>query len=154
MCLLLMVHTVKQVFPTFEVLGWYSTGIEPTEEDMHIHKQVRFLLSFLLGLSGCGSLTWGRGGHNPPRRFFLEMHQFLAYNESPLFLQLNPQSVEHTKDLPLSVYESAMEIVDNAPRTLFVRSAFKVETGEAERIAVDHTSKPSDTGGPEGDSSS
>jgi COP9 signalosome complex subunit 6 len=81
--------------------------------------------------------------------------QFLAYNESPLFLQLSPQSVveQHTKDIPVSIYESAVEMVDNAPLTLFVRSGLKVETGEAERIAVDYTSKPSDTG-PRGDSSS
>jgi COP9 signalosome complex subunit 6 len=28
----------KKVFPDFYVLGWYSTGSDATESDMHIHK--------------------------------------------------------------------------------------------------------------------
>ncbi|KAH9273381.1 hypothetical protein BASA83_004383 [Batrachochytrium salamandrivorans] len=30
----------KQVYPTMDFLGWYSTGISPTPEDIHIHQQM------------------------------------------------------------------------------------------------------------------
>lgn len=96
---------VKQVFPTYEVLGWYSTGEQPTEEDMHIHRQL------------------------------------FLYNENPLFLQLSPDA-HSGKDLPLTIYESANEITDNQQVTVFIRAPYKVETGEAERVAVDHVNKP------------
>lgn len=32
--------TDKQTFPTFDFLGWYSTGSKPTPSDLAIHKQV------------------------------------------------------------------------------------------------------------------
>lgn len=98
---------VKQVFPTYEVLGWYSTGLQPTEDDMRIHQQL------------------------------------LTYNENPLFLQMAPETAQSSKDLPLTIYESATEIVDNNQVMVFVGTPYKVETGEAERVAVDHVNKPS-----------
>jgi COP9 signalosome complex subunit 6 len=33
-------RTVRQVFPTFDFLGWYSVGQAPTPEDTALHKQV------------------------------------------------------------------------------------------------------------------
>lgn len=33
-------RAVKTVFPSFDFLGWYSVGSEPTPEDMSLHKQV------------------------------------------------------------------------------------------------------------------
>lgn len=30
----------KKVFPQFYILGWYSTGSDAQESDMHIHKAV------------------------------------------------------------------------------------------------------------------
>lgn len=70
--------------------------------------------------------------------------QFFEYNETPLFLQLSRQAV--TKDLPVTIYESIVEIVNGEPEVVFVKAAYEVETGEAERVAVDHASKPSTTG--------
>ena len=32
-------NTVRQVFPTFDFLGWYSIGSAPTDEDIALHKQ-------------------------------------------------------------------------------------------------------------------
>ncbi|GAA5949582.1 hypothetical protein JCM10213_002608 [Rhodosporidiobolus nylandii] len=108
----------KQVFPTFDFLGWYSVGSAPGPEDVALHKQ------------------------------------FLEYNESPLFLQLSPASSASTgKDLPVTVYESIVELVDNEPQPVFVPAAYEIETGEAERVAVDHVSKEVE-GGEGGASSS
>lgn len=37
-------YLVKQVFPTFEFLGWYSVGPIPLQVDMDIHKQVGYFM--------------------------------------------------------------------------------------------------------------
>jgi COP9 signalosome complex subunit 6 len=38
---------VHQVFPTYEVLGWYSTGATVEHGDIALHKQVTFVCSCL-----------------------------------------------------------------------------------------------------------
>ncbi|UZJ55425.1 hypothetical protein CBS101457_004745 [Exobasidium rhododendri] len=112
----------KQVFPTFEFLGWYSIGHLPQPSDMDIHKQL------------------------------------IEYNESPLFLQLSPgpSSLSRAKaggELPIAIYETHVEMPDaqssgtSGPAMFFRPASYHVETGEAERIAVDHTSKPPDAVG-------
>ena len=36
----LLVATDKKVFPKYDVLGWYSTGSDVQDSDMHIHRVV------------------------------------------------------------------------------------------------------------------
>lgn len=63
----------------------------------------------------------------------------MVYNESPLFLQLDPNEIPTpARSLPITLYESIVDIVDNQPQPMFIKASYKVETGEAERIAVDH----------------
>ncbi|KAI7898943.1 COP9 signalosome complex subunit 6-like protein [Cokeromyces recurvatus] len=77
-----------------------------------------------------------------PSEVDLQLHeQFLEINESALFLQMNPNM--STQDFPIEVYESIIDITKNRP--LFIKSTYKIETGEAECIAVDQISKPSST---------
>ncbi|GAA5864757.1 hypothetical protein JCM3774_006063 [Rhodotorula dairenensis] len=107
----------KQVFPTFDFLGWYSVGPQPSPRDALLHQQ------------------------------------FLQYNESPIFLQLSPDSLsssaaastegqEQDKDLPLAIYESVVELVAGEAKPTFVPVPYEVVTGEAERVAVEGVSKP------------
>lgn len=73
--------------------------------------------------------------------------QFFEYNEAPLLLLLAPPSSGITgKELPVTVYESTVELVDDKPEPVFVPTPYEIETGEAERVAVDHVSKPMDGG--------
>eukprot|EP00123_Amoebidium_parasiticum_P001608 comp12740_c0_seq1/m.7859 comp12740_c0_seq1/g.7859 ORF comp12740_c0_seq1/g.7859 comp12740_c0_seq1/m.7859 type:complete len:313 (-) comp12740_c0_seq1:254-1192(-) len=95
----------KQVFPTYDFLGWYCTGPDPISENMKIHKQI-----MQLG------------------------------NENPLFLRLDSGSTTDSA-LPVEVLETMIEMVGGQPRTLFVRVPYKIETGEAERIALDHIAR-------------
>lgn len=67
--------------------------------------------------------------------------QFYEYNETPLFLQLSKHS--GGKDLPVTIYETTVEIIDNEPVTVLVKAAYEIETGEAERVAVDHAAQNS-----------
>ncbi|XP_039012272.1 LOW QUALITY PROTEIN: COP9 signalosome complex subunit 6a-like [Hibiscus syriacus] len=102
----------KKVFPHFYILGWYSTGSDAQESDMHIHKAL------------------------------------MDINESPLYVLLNPTINPAQKDLPVTIYESELHVIDGIPQLIFVLSSYTIETVEAERISVDHVAhlKPSDGG--------
>ncbi|CAO1635179.1 unnamed protein product [Sympodiomycopsis kandeliae] len=125
----------KQTFPTFDFLGWYSNGTSPSSADMAIHRQL------------------------------------IEYNEAPLLLQISPSdsslsSSSKAGELPVQLYESQIEVKTESStepppsssssleeqglRMSFVKSSYTIQTGEAERIAVDYTSRPSDSGA-EGD---
>lgn len=113
----------KQVFPTLDLLGWYTVGEVPTPRDLEIHKQL------------------------------------LAYNETPLLVQLSQtvasfENAETTGELPIRVYESVVEVVQGETASFFVPAGYKIETGEAERIAVDHASKAGAESGQDQESTS
>ncbi|CAN4102534.1 unnamed protein product [Withania somnifera] len=69
-------------------------------------------------------------------------------NESPVYLLLNPSINHAQKDLPLTIYESELHVIDGIPQLIFVQASYQTETVEAERISVDHVAhlKPSDGG--------
>merc|ERR1719323_1286864 len=94
----------KQVFSEMDFLGWYSTGENPTENDIDVHKQI------------------------------------CEINESPLFLQLNPNS-NRPSNLPVAVFESVIDIVGGEARMLFVKLGYTLATEEAERIGLDHVAR-------------
>ena len=48
--------------------------------------------------------------------------------------------------LPFKAYEPTVEIRDRKSRSVFVEASFTVETGEAERIAVDWTARGGERG--------
>lgn len=104
----------KQVFPTYDLLGWYSTGSRVQTSDIHIHNQI------------------------------------MEFNESPLFLLLDPVASQATRELPIFMYESQLRIIDGNPTTKFVKVNYKIDTGEAERISVDHVAHISPSGTKEG----
>jgi len=79
----------------------------------------------------------------------MEVHkQFFGINESPLFLLLDPVACARpdVKDLPIHLFESELRIVSEQPTLLFVKVNYKIETNEAERIAVDHVARISPSG--------
>jgi len=82
----------------------------------------------------------------------LEIHnQFIPFNESPLYLLLDPiASKVNTRGLPITLYESELRIINDEPTMLFSKVQYKIETGEAERIAVDHVAHVTPTGGEAG----
>ncbi|KAI8848668.1 hypothetical protein BC829DRAFT_473776 [Chytridium lagenaria] len=89
-------------------------------------------------------LGWYTIGAKPSKSDVHVHQQFLDFNESPLFLQLNPALIAAAaRELPISLFESVIDIVDGQPQLKFVESSFTIETGEAERIAVDHVAHQS-----------
>jgi len=96
----------KQVFSDLEFLGWYTTGGQPNESDLHVHKQI------------------------------------CEINESPIFLKLNPT---HASDLPITIFESVLEIIQGQSKMLFVKVPYTLATEDAERIGVDHVARMAGT---------
>ncbi|OIW13264.1 hypothetical protein TanjilG_25743 [Lupinus angustifolius] len=79
----------------------------------------------------------------------MHIHKALMdINESPVYVLLNPSIIHSQKDLPVSILESELHVIDGIPQLIFVHSSYTVEAVEAERISVDHVShlKPSDGG--------
>ncbi|KAJ9112465.1 hypothetical protein QFC20_002253 [Naganishia adeliensis] len=116
----------KQVFPTLDLIGWYTIGREPSEVDIHIQ------------------------------------HQFTAIIEAPIFLQLSPHESETSPlrtngEIPVRIFESALganddlniggDAITTTRGFQFIELKYTVETGEAERIAVDGAAKAGDEDG-------
>ncbi|XP_078443835.1 COP9 signalosome subunit 6A [Wolffia australiana] len=79
----------------------------------------------------------------------MQIHKALMdINESPVYLLLNPTINHAQKDLPITIFESELHVIDGIPQLIFVRSTYTIETVEAERISIDHVAhlKPSDGG--------
>ncbi|OCF31345.1 COP9 signalosome complex subunit 6 [Kwoniella heveanensis BCC8398] len=98
----------KQVFPSLDVIGWYSVGEAPSTDDIAIHAQ------------------------------------FTESIDTPVFLLFDPHGISGTQNLPIKVYESAL--TEGGKETgnqggQFVELQYGIETGEAERIAVDGVSR-------------
>jgi len=94
----------KQVFSDMDFLGWYSTGDQPSQVDIAVHRQITEI------------------------------------NESPLFLQMSPGQQSST-DLPVSLYESVIDMINGSARMLFVKLPYTLATEEAERIGLDHVAR-------------
>jgi len=78
--------------------------------------------------------------------------QFLEINESPIYLVLDAVAAfqSTTRDLPITIFESELHVVQDQPTMLFVKVPYRIQTGEAERIGVDHVARVTPTGGAEG----
>ncbi|XP_050389077.1 COP9 signalosome complex subunit 6 [Patella vulgata] len=70
--------------------------------------------------------------------------QVCQINESPLFLKMNPIT-RHSESvpLPISIYESVIDLVNGEATILFVELTYTVATEEAERIGVNHVARMS-----------
>jgi COP9 signalosome complex subunit 6 len=69
--------------------------------------------------------------------------QVMEFNESPLFLLLDPElrGPSTKKKLPIALFESELHVLNGSPKMIFVKTPFKIETSETEGIAIDHISK-------------
>jgi COP9 signalosome complex subunit 6 len=59
-----------------------------------------------------------------------------------LFLQMDT-TVSTSQELPVHIYESSIDLNSslNEPQLQFTQTPYNVETGQAERISVDHIAK-------------
>jgi len=79
----------------------------------------------------------------------MEVHkQVMEFNENPLFLQVDPTAASKVeqRELPVTIFESELHMIQEKPTMLFVKAPYKIETQEGERISVDHIAKVSKSG--------
>eukprot|EP00514_Thraustochytrium_sp_LLF1b_P006081 CAMPEP_0184529072 /NCGR_PEP_ID=MMETSP0198_2-20121128/12165_1 /TAXON_ID=1112570 /ORGANISM="Thraustochytrium sp., Strain LLF1b" /LENGTH=295 /DNA_ID=CAMNT_0026921031 /DNA_START=40 /DNA_END=927 /DNA_ORIENTATION=- len=100
-----------EVFPSYELLGWYTIGSEVQPRHLDIHRSVCTL------------------------------------NENPLLLMIGTDITSETKELPVKMYESVMQMANDVPRMIFVDLEFHIEATEPERITVDKIIKGSTSQG-------
>lgn len=67
--------------------------------------------------------------------------EMTKYNESPFFLQMQPSPDAEAKDLPVSLYESEMHMVNDVPTMLFVSVEFQLRSTQAEQITMERVAK-------------
>jgi COP9 signalosome complex subunit 6 len=110
----------KQVFPKFDVVGWYATGAGvDRERDMPIHRSLSHL------------------NENPV---------FLLFDPRNTEKKTTPASsdVSERDSLPVTLHEACW-VSDSSDgsstREAFRDARFVVETVEAERVSVDHVSR-------------
>lgn len=58
----------------------------------------------------------------------------------------NTDFTSQSKDVPITLFESELHIVEDSPTLIFVATNFTVETFEAERVSVDHIVKMQSAG--------
>jgi COP9 signalosome complex subunit 6 len=86
-------------------------------------------------------LGWYTTGGVPDERDIILHKQVCTINESPVLLKLDPFGKQ--TDLPVSVYESVIDIIKGEVTMLFIELEYTLATEEAERIGVDHIAKHS-----------
>lgn len=131
-----------EIFNSFELLYDDSTNSLDRvflEKKQELYKKV-FPNFYILGWYSTGS---------DAQDMDMQIHKALMdINESPIYVLLDPATSQLQKDLPVTVYESELHVIEGIPQLIFVRSGYSIETVEAERISVDHVAhlKPSDGG--------
>jgi len=120
-----------EISNSFEMLledGQVDTEFMKTRQDQ-----------FFRVFENCEILGWYATGVSPSSSDLHIHEQMEIFNESPLFLLLNPdQKANVSGDLAFSVMESVIKIVNSKPTTQFSKLRFSIETTEMERIGVDH----------------
>lgn len=64
--------------------------------------------------------------------------RFTDYNESPLYLRMDPVITKDAKALPVTVYRLELKMVKDVATNVFVELPYKVVSDAAERLATDH----------------
>jgi len=129
-----------EIFNTFELKFDIVDNSIIIDKDFYTIREEQFKQVF----QDLDFLGWYSTGDAPNRSDIAVHKQICDINESPVFLKLNP-ATKHT-DLPITVYESVIDIVDGKATMLFVELPFSLATEEAERIGVDHVARVSTVG--------
>ncbi len=132
------IEQFKKVFPHYEVLGWYSTGTgQPSASDVAVQRSL---------IDGYIATADDEAQEADP------------ICERPVYLRLDTKIdfQADSTELPITAYESELRTdvgSGDKPTLMFVPvEAFRLkpESGEAERISVDHISRAGSAAGASG----
>jgi COP9 signalosome complex subunit 6 len=126
-----------EIMNSFELLFSCIGGDTIIDRDYYNTKEEQFKQVF----SDMDFLGWYTTGDIPNDGDIKIHKQICEINESPVLLKLNPQA-RHS-DLPVTMYESVIDLVVGQATMLFVELHYTLATEEAERIGVDHVARMS-----------
>lgn len=131
-----------EVMNSFELVFDKIDDYIVIDKDYYNTKEEQFKQVF----SDLDFLGWYTTGNLPTESDIKVHKQICQINESPIFLKLNPQLRQ--TELPVSIYESVIDLVNGEATMLLVELSYTLATEEAERIGVDHVARvsTSDTG--------
>nr|CAG4648030.1 EOG090X08T4 [Moina brachiata]SVE93099.1 EOG090X08T4 [Moina brachiata] len=126
-----------EIMNSFELV--YTVISEKTviDRDYYNTKEEQFKQVF----SDMDFLGWYTTGGAPTESDIHVHRQICEINESPVILKLNPFT--RNSDLPITMYESVIDLVNGEATMLFVELSYTLATEEAERIGVDHVARMS-----------
>ncbi|CAH1406474.1 unnamed protein product [Nezara viridula] len=126
-----------ELMNSFELMFTRIDGDIIIDREYYNTKEEQFKQVF----SDLDFLGWYTTGDAPDDSDIKIHRQICEINESPVLLKLNPQA-RHS-DLPVTCYESVIDLVDGEATMLFVELHYTLATEEAERIGVDHVARVS-----------
>jgi len=124
-----------EIMNSFELDYNEIEGEVVIDRDYYNTKEEQFKQVF----SDMDFLGWYSTGDSPTNKEISVHRQITELNESPLFLQMSPGAAG--TDLPVSLFESVIDMVDAQARMLFVKLQYTLATEEAERIGLDHVAR-------------
>merc|ERR1712187_902881 len=108
-----------EVFPSYEFLGWYSTGKAPEESDKALHKKIQEV-----------------SANENPFCVLLDNEKLVIRKD-----------VAPSEELPVKVFDSTTSIIQGVSQTQWNEVPYVIDTLEAERIAVNHVAKTATSAG-------
>lgn len=77
--------------------------------------------------------------------------QVIPFNEAPLLLLLDVHPDASAREIPMSLYETEHKVgATGTPELKFLKSIYRIETTDSERLAVDHVARASNVSGDSG----
>lgn len=105
-----------EVFPRYEVLGWYSTGATPSDADKVLHKKIQEMT-----------------GNDNPFLLLLDTEKMMGERAS------------QSEELPVKVYDSLTHVTNSETVITWKEAPYIIDTEEAERVSVSHVAKAGTT---------
>ncbi|KAL0275583.1 UNVERIFIED_CONTAM: hypothetical protein PYX00_003395 [Menopon gallinae] len=129
-----------EIMNSFELLYNVVDGDIIIDKDYYSTKEEQFKQVF----SDMDFLGWYTSGDIPDDRDIKIHKQICEINESPVLLKLNPMARHNDVSLlPVTMYESVIDLLNGEATMLFVQLHYTLATEEAERIGVDHVARVS-----------
>ncbi|OWF56821.1 COP9 signalosome complex subunit 6-like [Mizuhopecten yessoensis] len=131
----------KQKGRNIEVMNSFELVFDLIEDSIIINmdyyntKEEQFKQVF----SDMDFLGWYTTGDGPTQSDISVHKQVCQINESPILMKMNPLSRQ--TDLPVCIYESVIDLINNEATMLLVELQYTLATEEAERIGVDHVAR-------------
>ncbi|CAG9325950.1 unnamed protein product [Blepharisma stoltei] len=127
-----------QIQNSFEAL-WTSAGENTKLDTEFIEKKLSMLLEIFPNYEFLGWYSTGK----LHERDMLIQRSLVNFNENPLYLVLNTVDPppKESEDLPVELYESHVQVMENQTNYQFKQLTYTIETTDPERIAVDYVSR-------------